>query len=210
MLDEALGRRAPEPEGSRWGGPAGNGRLTAWLGVIILYLVAAQLITLLDVDKVLAWHVALGGALVPVALAKTSVTGWRIVQYYRGAPAYRETAPPTPLRILGPLVVLSTLALVGTGLTLLALGPTEINRPLFTVAGLAVAPLTIHQAVFFAFAAFTGLHLLARLVPAWQRTVGTKGVAVAGGGGRAAIIALVALAAIISSSLVEQAFHGWF
>ena len=212
VLDEALGRREVEPTGeNRWGGPAGNGRLTAWLGVLVLYLAAAQLITLLDVEKVLSWHVALGGALVPVALAKTAVTGWRMVNYYRGVPAYRDAgAPPMPLRILGPLVVLSTLALVGTGLSLLAIGPTGINRPLFTVFGFQVAPLTIHQVVFFAFAAFTGLHLLARLVPAWQRTVGTKGVAVAGAGGRAGVIALVAVAAIVSSSLVEHAFHGWF
>lgn len=211
LLDEAVGRGAVEPADGRWGGPAGNGRLTGWLGVLVLYLVAAQLFTLLDVTKVLAWHVAIGGALLPIALAKTGVTGWRMINYYRGVPAYREAgAPPLPLRVLGPLVVVSTLALVGTGLTLLALGPTEISRPLFTLLGVQVAPLTIHQAVFFAFVTFTGLHLLARAVPAWRRTVGTHGVVVAGAAQRALVIVTVVIAAVISSTLVEHAYRGWF
>ena len=48
-----------------------------------------------------------------------------------------------------------------------------------------------------------------RLVPAWQRTVGAK-TPVAGGGARAATLALVVVAAVISSSLAVHAVHAWF
>jgi hypothetical protein len=59
----------------------------------------------------------------PIALKLASV-GYRFVRYYTGAGAYREAGPPPRLlRALGPLVVLSTLALFGTGVALVVAGP---------------------------------------------------------------------------------------
>src|SRR5438309_11249472 len=124
LVDEAAGR-SHRQDGvlPRTGGPAGNARLTAWTGVILFVLFVAELVTLLDVRGLISWHVALGVLLIPPALLKTASTGWRILRYYTGSRPYREAGPPPLfLRILGPLVVAATLALLGTGLVLIALG----------------------------------------------------------------------------------------
>lgn len=169
----ALGQeRRADPVLARTGGPAGNARLTAWTGVILLGLFGAETVTLLDVHGLITWHVALGVLLVPPALLKTGTTGWRILRYYTGNPAYRSAGPPPLLlRLLGPLVVLTTLVLLGTGLALVLDGVTQSIQPLFTVVGVRVDVLLLHKAAFLVWAAVTGLHVLARLVPAWQLTL---------------------------------------
>lgn len=167
----ALGREhRADPVLAGTGGPAGNARLTAWTGLVLLVLFLAEMVTLLDVRGLISWHLALGVVLIPPALLKTGTTGWRILRYYAGDPSYRSAGPPPLLlRLLGPLVVLTTLALLGTGVALVLVGATQSREPLFTVAGLiGVDVLTLHQAAFIAWGAATGLHVLARVFPAWQ------------------------------------------
>lgn len=91
VVDEASGRshrRDATLPGT--GGPAGNAKLTAWTGLLLLVLVVVEVITVLDVRGMLSWHVAVGSVLVPVALLKTGSTGWRFVRYYTGHREYRE------------------------------------------------------------------------------------------------------------------------
>ena len=161
-----------DPVVGRTGGPAGNASLTAWTGLALLVLSLAELVTLVSLGHLLAWHIAIGAALVPVALLKIGSTGWRVVRYYRGNPHYRKAGPPPLLlRLLGPLVVGSTLALLGSGAALVYLGAERSVRPLVTVLGFSVSPVTLHQAAFAVWAGATGVHVLARLVPALQLTV---------------------------------------
>jgi hypothetical protein len=135
-------------------------------------LFAAELVTLLSLDGLLSWHIAIGVILIPPALVKTASTSWRILRYYAGAEVYRPAGPPPLLlRILGPLVVLTTLDLLGTGLLLLLVGPSEAFTPLVTVAGQRISVLSLHQASTLAWAVATGLQVLGRLVPAAQLTV---------------------------------------
>lgn len=156
------------------GGPAGNAQLTAWTGLFLLVVFLAELVTLLDVSGLISWHLALGVLLIPPALLKTATTGWRILRYYTGHPAYRSAGPPpTVLRVLGPLVVLSTLGLLGTGVALVLVGATASRQTLFTVLGQRVDVLTFHQGAFIVWAVATGLHVLARTAPAWQIVRGT-------------------------------------
>jgi len=167
VLAEALGRdRRSDPILPRTGGPAGNALLTAWTGLLLLVLFAAELVTLLDVTGLIDWHVAIGLLLVPPALVKTASTGWRILRYYTGAPAYRRAGPPPLLlRLLGPLVVAFTLALLGSGLVLIAVGPQTARRGVL-VAGHPVSLVTVHTGLAVCWAVVTGLHVLARFVPA--------------------------------------------
>lgn len=171
-LATALGREhRADPVLPRTGGPSGNARLTAWTGLILLVLFIAELVTLLDVRGLISWHLALGVLLVPPALLKTATTGWRIVRYYAGNGPYREAGPPPMLlRVLGPLVVLTTLALLGTGVALVVVGDIGSRGTLVTVVGRRVDWLTVHQAAFVVWAVATGLHVLARTLPAWQLT----------------------------------------
>lgn len=174
-LAEAIGRKHrfdPVTPGS--GGPAGNARLTAWTGLVLLVLFLIELVTLLDLNGLLDWHLVVGVLLVPPALLKTATTGWRIVRYYTKQPAYRQAGPPPMLlRVLGPLVVLSTLALLGTGLALIAMGPDASRSTFVTVLAVPLSMVFLHKATFAVWLVVTGVHTLARLVPA-LRIVGGR------------------------------------
>lgn len=195
-LDEALGRRhRRDPVLPGNGGPAGNASLTAWTGLVLLVLFLAEMVTLLDVHGLISWHIAVGALLIPPALLKTATTGWRIVRYYLGDRDYVAAGPPPMLlRLLGPLVVLSTLALLGTGVALVVLGEQSSRQALVTVVGQRVSTLTLHQASFLIWGAATGLHVLARGLPAARIVLGGRG-SLPGRLSRAAVLGLVALLA---------------
>jgi hypothetical protein len=218
VVDEATGRsHRADPVLPATGGPAGNARLTAWTGLVLLVLIAVELVTLLDVRGLISWHIVVGTLLVPFALLKTAATTWRIGRYYSGHPPYRSAGPPPMLlRILGPLVVITTLAELGTGLALVALGPDSGRRVLFTALGQGIDVLTLHQAFFFAFATATGLHILGRAVPALKQVAGrldrasaTGGGGVPGRSGRVAAVLLTLVAAAVTAALILGASSGW-
>jgi hypothetical protein len=167
LLASAAGRtQRDDPVAPRTGGPAGNARLTAWTGLLLLVFFLAETATLVSVGSLITVHILIGAFLVPLVVLKTGTTGWRIARYYVGSADYRQAGPPPLLlRLLGPIVVLTSLAIVGSGLALIALGRSAFT-PIVTVAGFSVSALTIHQASFIAWAAATVIHLLARTVPA--------------------------------------------
>jgi len=146
LVSEATGREGrTDPVLPGTGGPAGNARLTAWTGMVLLALILAELVTLLDVHGMLGWHVAIGALLGPPAVLKTATTSWRLVRYYAGSTAYRRAGPPvTLLRLLGPLVVVSTWLLIGSGVLLVLLGPDSSRTTLFSVLGFRLSWLTVH------------------------------------------------------------------
>jgi hypothetical protein len=76
------------------GGAAGNERLTAMTGAVLLVLFAAEGVTVLSVHRLLTLHFFLGMLLVgPVAL-KVGSTGYRFVRYYSRAGPYVRKGPP--------------------------------------------------------------------------------------------------------------------
>ena len=105
--------------GRRGGDPRGNARLTAMTGTVLLVLFVAECLTLLDLGNMLTLHVFLGfGLLGPVSL-KIGSTLWRFTRYYtRSEPYVRRGPPHLPQRILGPFVILTTVAVLGTGVVL--------------------------------------------------------------------------------------------
>jgi hypothetical protein len=167
LLATAAGRtQRDDPVRPRTGGPAGNARLTAWTGLMLLVFFLAETATLVSVGSLITLHILIGAFLVPLVVLKTATTGWRIARYYVGSDDYRQAGPPPLLlRLLGPIVVLTSLAIVGSGLALIAVGRSA-HTPIFTVGGFSVSALTIHQASFIAWTAATVIHLLARTVPA--------------------------------------------
>jgi hypothetical protein len=204
-LAAALGRdHRDDPALPGSGGPAGNARLTAWTGLVLLVLFLAELVTVLDIHGLISWHLALGVVLIPPALLKTVTTGWRILQYYRGDAPYRSAGPPPLLlRLLGPLVILSTLALLGTGTVLILLGQSGSRQPLFSALGQRVDWITLHQGSFIVWAVATGLHVLGRLIPAWQLTLTrASGVTRVPGAARR-------VAALLVSGALAVACVGW-
>jgi hypothetical protein len=154
------------------------------VGALLLIGFAVELFTVIDVRQMLVLHLFVGLLVVPVTLAKLASTSWRFWHYYRGDPAYRRKGPPHPLlRVLGPLVVLSSVALLGTGVSLLILGPTN-DQPWRD----------IHQAVCVGWAVLMGVHVLGHLLETGRLATAdarsAHAVAVPGVGRRRAVLAV--------------------
>lgn len=216
VIAEAVGHgRRHDPVLARSGGPAGNARLTAWAGLLLLAVTCAEMVTLLDVTGLIRWHVGVGIVLTALALLKTASTGWRILRYYTGSATYGSAgAPPLLLRLLGPLVVLATMSVLGTGFALIAIGQDASHRDLFAVLGRRVSPLTLHQLSFIVFAVVAGLHLLARFAPAvllagGRAHRGQPPSVVPGRPGRTSVVAASVLAGAIAVVLVVPSVTGW-
>jgi hypothetical protein len=176
--------------------------------LVLLVLFVVELATLLDLRPLLDWHVVVGVLLVPPALVKTASTGWRIVCFYAHRAAYRAAGPPPMLlRLLGPLVVLCTLAVLGTGLALVAVGPPGGSTPFLFALGFGVDVLFLHKVTFVLWAVVTGIHALGRLVPAVR--IMTAGRGVPGRVGRVAVQVLSVLVAVAAPVIVLRLSGAW-
>jgi len=131
-----------------------NARLTGMTAALLLVLLAVEGLTILRIGKLLTLHVVIGMVLVPPVLLKIGSTTWRFGRYYLGSPEYRRKGPPPAiLRLLGPFLVVLTLAVLGSGIALL-LGPSSARSEL----------LTIHKATFILWIAAMVVHVLGHLV----------------------------------------------
>jgi hypothetical protein len=111
---------------SRAGGADGNARLTGAAGAVIFVLLAIEGVTILSVHRLLSAHVFIGMLLVPLVAVKIGTTVYRFARYYRGAPDYSAKGPPpVVLRLAGPVVVASTVAVFATGISAMAVGPSS-------------------------------------------------------------------------------------
>jgi hypothetical protein len=112
------------PHAAGFGGAEGNERLTALTGAVLLVLLAVEGCTILRVGRLLTLHIFLGMLLLgPVALKAGSVI-YRFARYYAGSAPYRRKGPPAPLlRLLGPVIVLLTAGVFGSGVMLAVTGP---------------------------------------------------------------------------------------
>lgn len=141
-------------------GAEGNGRLTAVNGMVLVVLLAAEGVTILGIRQMITWHVYIGLLLVGPVVLKSASTGWRFLRYYSRSRPYVEKGPPHPiLRVLGPIVMISTAAVLGTGIGLIFTGPYH-REPL----------LTLHQASFIVWIGATAIHVLGHIVHASATT----------------------------------------
>jgi hypothetical protein len=204
-VDEAVGRtHRSDPVTGTTGGPAGNARLTAWAGAVLFVLLAVEGVTVLAIHGLITWHVLVGVALIPPVLLKTGTTGWRIIRYYRGDRAYRAAGPPPMLlRLLGPLVVVTTLGVLASGLVLVLVGPTASRRPL---AGTPLDLVSVHKATFVVWLGVTGVHVVGRLVPALRLV---RPGAVPGRSWRAAAMLATLAGAVATAVLVAGTTAPW-
>jgi hypothetical protein len=90
----------------------------------LLVLFAAEGMTILSVRQLLTLHFFVGMLLIGPVVLKTCSTIYRFVRYYTGATGYRRKGPPIPLlRLLGPVVLVTSVAVIGTGVMLALTGP---------------------------------------------------------------------------------------
>jgi hypothetical protein len=140
-------------------------------GAALLIGLLIECYTILRIGHLLTLHVFLGMLLLgPVTLKAASVL-YRFTRYYRGSAPYRRKGPPAPLlRVIGPVIMLLTACVFGSGIMLAVTGPG--NGPW----------LTVHRISFIAWAFFITIHVLAY---AWRLprllAAEARGVALADG-----------------------------
>jgi len=133
-------------------GVEGNSRLTAATGALLTLLLLVEGFTVLDVRGYITLHTAVALILLGPIVLKCASTMYRFARYYAGhAPYVRKGPPPLVLRLLGPIVILSTFALFGTGIALLV------------VHGNSDTWLTLHQGSFIVWLVVMSVHFLAHL-----------------------------------------------
>ena len=144
-------------------GVEGNARLTSTNGMVLLVLLAVEGFTLLSLGQLLGVHIFVGALLIPPVVLKTATTSWRMLRYYTGDAGYVQAGPPPlVLRLLGPLVVVTTLAVLGTGVLLITMGGDGLRAS--SILGLSM--LTLHKASFVLWFAAMTVHVVTRAVPA--------------------------------------------
>ena len=189
------------------GGAEGNERLTAITGAVLLIGLLVECYTILSIGRLLTLHVFLGMLLLgPVTLKATTVL-YRFARYYTHSEPYRRKGPPAPLlRVLGPVIMLLTACVFGSGIMLAVTGP-GYNGP-------GNDWLNIHRISFIAWAFFITIHVLAyvwrlpRLLAAEART--GRALEVLGGRGtRLALLLASLLAGLVIALLTVHLAGNW-
>jgi hypothetical protein len=121
-------------------------------GAVLLILLAVECYTILRIGRLLTLHVFLGMLLLgPVTLKAGSVL-YRFARYYTGSEPYRRKGPPALLlRLIGPIIVLLTACVFGSGIMLAVTGPSY---------GPPSGWLVVHRISFFAWLFFIAIHVV--------------------------------------------------
>ncbi len=142
-------------------GVLANQRLTALTGGLLFLLLSLIGITILSVRSLLPQHLLLGFVLIPPIALKLASTGYRFMRYYLRDPFYRLAGPPPLyLRLLAPVVVVTTIVLFVSGLELWFFG--------LRFGSIWIAA---HKLSFLVWLPATAVHVLAHL----NRTTGVVG-----------------------------------
>jgi hypothetical protein len=213
------------------GSTDGNELLTTVTGIVLLVMLAALGITILRIGQLVWEHLFIGMLLIGPVLLKLASTGYRFSRYYSGDASYVGKGPPwTPLRLLAPLVVLTTVVVFATGIVLLWLGPAS-REPW----------LLLHKASFILWLGCFGLHVLGH-IPEVGRLLGVRAKIVslpgirtdlerfeqegahpgqptpptaaaearaAGAAGRALVLGGAVIAGVVLALVLVPDFHSW-
>jgi hypothetical protein len=186
---------------SRAWGPPGNERLTSSVGLVLLVMLGIEALTALALSSYLPEHIFLGLLLIPPVTLKLTSTGWRFIRYYTNSRPYRLEGPPRlPLRLLAPLLILSTLTLFGSGVALIIHG--HGGGPL----------LQLHAVSFAVWGVLIAIHILAyltRMLPVGLADWRHGATAVAGDRSRRAALIGALLAGVILALATYPAQDSW-
>ena len=123
-------------------GVIGNEQLTALVSLVLLVLIIVELVTSAFLRLWLPAHTVVGVGLSGPLLVKMGSTGWRFLRYYTRAPTYvRRGPPPLVLRVLGPMLLVTTLVMVGSGIGLVVTGPLQAFLLIHVFSALVWLPL---------------------------------------------------------------------
>jgi hypothetical protein len=175
------------------------------VSAVLLVLLALIGVTILRKSQLISVHLFVGLLLIGPLALKMGSTGYRFIRYYGGAPVYRRKGPPPLwLRLIAPVVVITTVLVFASGIVLLFDGPAH-RGPWAS----------IHKVSFIVWLAFAGLHVLGHLqeVPAAlgaaRRPSGGPAELADGSTGRwIALAGVCALGGVLAVLLIPQ-FAAW-
>ena len=134
-------------------GVEANAQLTGVTGALLSVMLAIEGLTILRVHDLVKPHVFVGMVIGALVCLKLASTGYRFARYYIGDPAYvRKGAPHPILRMIGPFVALTSIAVVVTGIVLVR-GGRSARDPW----------LTLHKASFIVWFVLMTIHVLGHL-----------------------------------------------
>lgn len=140
-------------------GVVANSRLTSSTGVVLTCVLLIEGFTILDVHGYITAHTAIGLVLIGPLALKCATTIYRFARYYTGSPGYRRRgAPPLVLRLIGPFVMVSSIAVLSSGVALLA------------GHGRSGDWLTVHKGSFLVWLGLTAVHFLGHIYQAVRET----------------------------------------
>ncbi len=140
---------------------------------------------------------------IPIVVVKIGSTGYRMVRYYLGDEGYRHRGPPPwILRVLGPLVVISTVSLLASGVALIALG-----------RGRDPWVADLHRASFIVWFAVMVIHVLGHLLETRRLALAdlpaSKQPRVRGASIRTSLVVLSIVAGVVLGLATVSWVDGW-
>lgn len=127
-----------EDNGDEQSAVIGNERITALAGAALLVLIVVELVSAAILHTLMSIHIFVGVLLAGPLVVKLGSTGWRFLRYYTGSPAFVRRGPPhLALRVMAPLLIATTLVVVGSGIGLVVTGPGSAG-PLLPLHGFSV------------------------------------------------------------------------
>ena len=180
-------------------GAEGNSRLTSVTGIILLLMLAVEGVTVLRVRQLITLHIYLGLLLLGPVVLKSASTMWRFGRYYSGSAPYVQKGPPHPvLRLLGPLVLVSSLVLLGSGIVVIA-EARDHGGPW----------LTVHKATFFVWVAAMTIHVLGHLRSAAVESFDELRTRSPGRNLRFGLVVVALVAGVATASAVFPTASSW-
>ncbi|MGV8967895.1 MAG: hypothetical protein ACOH2F_16665 [Cellulomonas sp.] len=185
-------------------GVEGNSRLTATVGVVLVVLLFAEGLTILSIRGLITVHVFIGLLLVPPVALKVLTTTYRFARYYAHAAPYVRRGPPHPLlRFIGPVLVIVTVVLLGSGVALLVVGPADDGLVLLA-----------HKGSFVVWFGLTAVHVLAHVRESvvlagrdWRSA--SRRPRPRGRAGRAGAVVLALVLGVVLGALVTPTAAAW-
>jgi hypothetical protein len=116
----------------------GNERMTALAGAVLLVLILVELVSAAILRTLLSIHVLVGVLMAGPLVVKLGSTFSRFLRYYTGSPAFVRRGPPhLALRVMAPLLIATTLVVIGSGIGLVVTGQQNAG-PLLPLHGFSV------------------------------------------------------------------------
>jgi hypothetical protein len=180
-----------------------NARLTGLIAALLIVFLAIEGVTILSIESLMTLHFIIGTLLVAPVLLKVGTTGYKIVRYYTGNAAYVSQGPPPIVRrLLGPVVIVTSLGLLGTGIALALIPKASIDPWVFA-----------HKAFFVLWFIAMTIHVLLHVVATFRAVVFEYFVGRAsvlpGWLTRQAVLIVVLIVGIALGAWSMSYSHGW-